>query len=169
MDIKGYEGLYQVSDYGRVRRLHKDIRSKPFKVLKSIKLDNGYLRIILCKKSKIKQYYIHRLVLETFVGPCPPRMECRHLDGDPQNNKLENLCWGTRKENMKDRISHGTSSTHSDGFTINNRDKLNKKSIIEIRELIKRGWADIEIGYIYKVHHNTIADIRLNRTWRWVQ
>lgn len=51
---------------------------------------------------------IHRLVLEAFVGPCPPGMECRHLDGNRTNNSLGNLAWGTRKENMADQVAHGT-------------------------------------------------------------
>ena len=53
--------------------------------------------------------FVHRLVLEAFVGPCPDGMECRHLDGNPGNNRLENLAWGTPKENAADSIRHGTS------------------------------------------------------------
>lgn len=51
---------------------------------------------------------VSRLVLENFVGPCPPGMECRHLDGDSTNNRLNNLAWGTRLQNASDRIRHGT-------------------------------------------------------------
>lgn len=51
---------------------------------------------------------VHRLVLEAFVGPCPEGMECRHLDGNPANNRLDNLCWGTRRENCEDAVRHGT-------------------------------------------------------------
>lgn len=54
------------------------------------------------------QRFVHRLVLEAFVGPCPNGMECRHLDGDPSNNALDNLCWGTRLENHRDSVRHGT-------------------------------------------------------------
>lgn len=54
-------------------------------------------------------YLVHRLVLEAFVGPCPPGMECRHFpDRDPTNNRLDNLSWATRKQNMEDKASHGT-------------------------------------------------------------
>ena len=54
--------------------------------------------------------FVHRLVLETFVGPCPDGMECRHLDGNPLNNQIGNLAWGTRKENHDDSIDHGTAA-----------------------------------------------------------
>jgi hypothetical protein len=51
---------------------------------------------------------VHHLVLELFVGPRPPGMECRHLDGNPQNNHRSNLAWGTSKENVADQYLHGT-------------------------------------------------------------
>jgi hypothetical protein len=51
---------------------------------------------------------VHRLVLEAFVSPCPPGMECRHLDGNPSNPRLDNLKWGTRAENVADTAKHGT-------------------------------------------------------------
>src|SRR5262245_38045005 len=49
-----------------------------------------------------------RLVLLAFVGPCPEGMECRHLDGNPQNNHVDNLRWGTSAENTEDQRRHGT-------------------------------------------------------------
>ena len=69
----------------------------------------GYLGVTLygCENEQIR-YYVHRLVLEAFVGPCPEGMECRHLDGNPKSNDLVNLCWGTPKENAKDSFEHGS-------------------------------------------------------------
>ncbi len=55
-----------------------------------------------------KQVYVHQLVLGAFVGPCPIGMECRHLDGNPSNNFLSNLRWGTHLENMEDMRRHGS-------------------------------------------------------------
>ena len=51
---------------------------------------------------------VHELVLLAFVGAKPPKHECRHLNGDPADNRLENLAWGTRSENIKDAVAHGT-------------------------------------------------------------
>jgi hypothetical protein len=51
---------------------------------------------------------IHRLVLQAFVGPCPAGQECCHGDGDPSNNVLSNLRWGTRSDNRRDSVGHGT-------------------------------------------------------------
>jgi hypothetical protein len=49
---------------------------------------------------------VHRLILETFVGPRPPGKQCRHLNGDSLDNRLENLAWGTFHENFADRLAH---------------------------------------------------------------
>lgn len=57
--------------------------------------------------------YVHRLVLEAFVGPCPEGMECRHLDGNPANNRPGNLAWGTPRENQADSARHGTAYCHT--------------------------------------------------------
>lgn len=65
---------------------------------------NGYQRVSLGNT----QRYVHRLVLEAFVGPCPPGKQCRHLNGDKADNKLTNLAWGTPSENNYDRVRHGT-------------------------------------------------------------
>ena len=51
---------------------------------------------------------VHRLVLEAFVGPRPEGMVARHLNGDPGDNRLENLAWGTQSENNYDKVRHGT-------------------------------------------------------------
>lgn len=56
---------------------------------------------------KYQTFKVHRLVLTAFVGPCPEGMECRHLDGDAANNRLSNLCWGTREENIADSKRNG--------------------------------------------------------------
>lgn len=67
----------------------------------------GYLIVNLCNgHSHVRT--IHRLVLETYVGPCPEGMQCRHLNGNQFDNRFENLCWGTPSENVRDTIQHGT-------------------------------------------------------------
>ena len=76
--------------------------------LKNTLRKSGYLHVHLRKNAKTYNCRVHRLVLETFVGLCPDGMECRHLNGDPADNRLENLCWGTRSENMYDKVRHGT-------------------------------------------------------------
>mgnify|MGYP002780477625 CR=1 FL=1 len=76
-------------------------------------------------------HYVHTLVLEAFVGPCPPGMECRHFpDRDPTNNNLTNLSWGTRSRNQRDRNAHGTDNRGSK----HGMSKLTEAAIRKIRE-----------------------------------
>lgn len=114
--VAGYEGIYEVSDQGRVRSLDRTIvyrdgrvwRAKGKMLNPSRAKDGGYPVVVLSQHSKRAHHYVHRLVLETFVGPPPEGMECRHMDGNPENNTVENLRWGTRYENIHDQIRHRT-------------------------------------------------------------
>ncbi len=98
--IPGWEGLYQVSDHGRVRSLRTG------KILKA-GMNRRHRHVALCSGGG-KSFRVHRLVMEAFVGPLPEGMEVRHLDDDPDNNRLSNLVYGTRSENMLDRVRNGT-------------------------------------------------------------
>ena len=96
-DIEGYEGLYQVSNMGRVKSFHNNIE----KILIPINKTNEYLFVNLYKNGKNKVVNIHRLVAETFINnPNPNKfIEVLHLDDNPKNNVYTNLKWGTHKEN----------------------------------------------------------------------
>src|SRR5215471_1608313 len=59
----------------------------------------GYRHVVLNNCHPRRCVFVHRLILEAFVGPCPKGMEARHLNGDRQDNRLVNLAWGTRLEN----------------------------------------------------------------------
>lgn len=115
--IPGYEGQYEVSDQGRVRSLDRTLTTKlgyqrrhKGHMINPRLSRRGYLRVSLTKK---KDHYMHRLVLLAFTGPRPEGMECLHDDGNPLNNNLKNLRWGTPSENAYDRVRHGTHSLAS--------------------------------------------------------
>lgn len=94
-DIKGYEGLYQISDDGHVRRLLKNGRTKPVKNREGL-----YLSVSLSKKSKRRSYNIHRLVAEAFLDRPANADEVNHKDGNKWNNDISNLEWVSQRENM---------------------------------------------------------------------
>lgn len=97
-DIVGYEGLYQISNYGRVKSLGND-KTRKERILKPIKSQKGYLRIIFCKKGKTKQFYIHCLVAENFI-PNPLNLpQVNHKDENKENNCVYNLEWCDAKYN----------------------------------------------------------------------
>lgn len=112
--VVGWEGLYEVSDRGRVRGLDRIIQrgNSSMRIPGRMKVaqanHDGRLRVHLQRAGSSVKLQVHRLVLQAFVGPCPPGMECRHLNGDEQDNRVENLRWGTPSENARDRVRHGT-------------------------------------------------------------
>jgi|SRR5882672_1058037 len=107
--VVGYEGIYEVrpgSDGGRVRRVSSIQRSYIGWELYGITND-GYPRVVLSKLGqKPKHYFLHTLILNAWVGPCPSKCEALHRDDIRINNTLENLHWGTRSSNLKDMVKN---------------------------------------------------------------
>ena len=106
-DIIGYEGLYQVSNFGRVRSLphwqvyqngHKHYYKGCIRKLAKSQGKNGYLHVRLGAKGR--QTYVHILVAEAFLDKPDGKTEVNHIDGDKTNNNVDNLEWCTRAENM---------------------------------------------------------------------
>ncbi|UXU67444.1 NUMOD4 motif-containing HNH endonuclease [Staphylococcus agnetis] len=119
-DVVGYKGLYEVSNYGRIRT-HKDKttftklhgkRKWKQRFLKN-KTPNGRdVRVTLWKDGKPKDYLAHRLVAFAFI-PTVPNKECiNHIDGNPQNNNVKNLEWCTHKENVNHAFENGLHSSN---------------------------------------------------------
>ena len=109
--IPGYEGLYEVSSLGRVKSFHNRGRWKSGpegRLLKASPGKNGYPVVCLSRDGATEWRTVHTLMALAFIGACPPGEEVRHLDDDPSNNRLDNLAYGTRKENMEDMLrNHG--------------------------------------------------------------
>lgn len=101
-DIPNYEG-YQVSNLGRVKSLERidalGHRLKE-KILKPQLNSNGYYKVVLCKNSIKKKYFVHRLVYEAFNGQIPEGLQVNHINEIKTDNRLENLNLMTAKENM---------------------------------------------------------------------
>ena len=97
--ISGYEGLYEVSDQGRVKSLNYK-RTRNEKILKPIKHTGGYLQVILHKEGKVKNTLVHRLVAEAFI-PNPNNLTTvNHKDEVKTNNVASNLEWMSREDNV---------------------------------------------------------------------
>lgn len=95
--------MYEVSDLGRVRRV------KSGRVLRQYRHKaGGYMWVYLWDHDRTLRRRAHQIVLLAFVGPRPVGHEVRHLDGNPENNRLENLRYGTPSENAADKLRHGT-------------------------------------------------------------
>lgn len=113
-DIPGWEGMYQASDHGRIRSLDRNVTgsrgndiSLRGKVLRQNADKAGYLRVTFSRNGKETRMYAHRVILSAFKGEASDDMAVRHLDGNPKNNSLDNLAWGTYSENNYDIVRHG--------------------------------------------------------------
>lgn len=111
--VPGYEGAYEVSDQGRIRSLDRygsDGRKVSGRMLAPGRHHRDrHRQVKLCKGGDICTTLVHRIVLEAFVGPCPEGAVACHWDDDPDNNCLDNLRWGTPKDNAQDAIRNNKS------------------------------------------------------------
>ena len=99
--VPGYDGKYEVSDQGQIRSYQ---RRPEGRILRPGRMPGGHLSVALGRKNS---QCVHKLVLLAFVGVAPDKHECLHINGNPADNRLSNLRWGTRSENMKDAYAHG--------------------------------------------------------------
>lgn len=109
--VVGYEGIYEVSDLGNVRGVDRiDAAGRRWKgrPLSPKMHSGGYFCVNLSKNAQRSMKFVHRLVLEAFVGPCLEGRESLHGPTGQTDNRLVNLRWGTHGENLSDRIAHGT-------------------------------------------------------------
>ena len=111
-DICGYEGRYQVSNWGRIKSLNRTItdcrRRRQIireKILKPENVDDGYERVSLCRNGGQKHHRVATLVYEAFNGPIPEGLEIDHINGNNRDNRLENLRVCTHKENCNNPIT----------------------------------------------------------------
>lgn len=125
-DVKGYEGLYQISNFGKVKSLERSVKFGHSKriveetLLHPTDNGNGYKIVGLRKNGKRKNFYIHRLIAEAFI-PNPLNLKyINHIDFNRSNNSVGNLEWCTQKDNVncsreRMRKPHKSSATTSTG------------------------------------------------------
>lgn len=152
---------YEVSSIGRVQSYWKRGRVPALvdfpRLLKPFVNSYGYPVFTIHVSGVQLTPPAHRLVLETFVGPCPEGMLCRHLDGNPQNNCVRNLCWGTALENCEDAKRHGTSTA-----------KLTPDDVRNLRKLVAGGTTQKAMARALGVSASTINNAVYRRSWSHV-
>jgi len=161
--VFGFSG-YLITKNGRVWSEPKKHRTFG-KWLKPRIDTKNYLFVSLRKNSRTYNKSIHRLVLETYISPCPDGMECRHLNGNSKDNRLINLTWGTKSENQKDRIKHGTGVRGKNNPMV----KLTEQDVRTIIYMWRTGlFTQKEISEIYNISYAHISDIVNKKKWKHI-
>ncbi|MFY7922454.1 MAG: NUMOD4 motif-containing HNH endonuclease [Gemmatimonas sp.] len=166
----GFGERYAVSNYGRVHSFPKTMKpdhrkaawQSPHRKINGKIAPCGHRRIGLRAEGNRSptMRFIHALVMGAFVGPRPVGMQIRHLDGDPLNNRLDNLAYGTAKENSADRDLHGRTWARPVGAP---REKLTAD---DVREIWSCALSITECVKRYGVSLFTIQSVRAHRSWR---
>ena len=144
-DIEGYEGLYQISNFGRVKSLSKT-KGFSFKKETILKLNinrGGYEYVILSKNNERKTLTIHKLVASMFLFNPDNKPQVDHIDGNRKNNLVSNLRWCTAKENHNNPITIKRHSKASVGR------KPSRKTIEKAKKILAKKVMCVELGLIF--------------------
>ena len=173
LPVPGWEGLYIVSNYGRVKSLDRTLpvlnqKNRFFagRIIKPIKTPKGYYHVMLCVNGRNKRFYVHRLVAMAFIPNPENKPEVNHRDGVRTNNNSENLEWCTAFENSLDaHLSRGKIMS----FRRGEDHFCSKLSETQVKEI--RGSPQItasEFGKRFMVRATTIRNIRSGRKWKHI-
>jgi len=165
MQIDGYPDYY-VTDTGKVL----SVRRPKMRELKQHLEQNGYMSVTLCsgirgQGAKHKTSFIHSLILEEFVGKrsCG-KQHARHKNGNPLDNRLDNLEWGTAQENANDRIKHGRSGK-GEASPVS---RLKNKDVISIRKKYANGVSAADLAKEYNHSLRNIFLVVKRETWQHI-
>ena len=161
----GYEGLYEISDFGQARSAIDRKNTFNKKVLKQWTCTNGYQSIRMYKNGKGHPTTIHSLVMAAFIGPRPEGYQINHKDGNKANNHVSNLEYITPLENVRHAHRTGLSSQNGEN---NVRNKLTEENVHEIRRLRGKE-TQKSMAARLGVCQATITHIATGRNWSWLK
>jgi hypothetical protein len=163
---------YEVSDDGIVRRSTHDRPSggvRPGRVLADWADRHGYRRVHLSTPGKHACVFVHRLVALTFIGPAPSdEHHVAHFDGNPANNRADNLRWALPCENERDKSRHTAHPRIIGRGESNWAAKLTQDVIEHIAQQCASGASQREVARRFGVHQSTISRIVSGRAWVWL-
>lgn len=156
-DVEGYEGIYQVSNLGRILRVDFG------RFLKGTTAWNGYIHIGLSNNGKVKHIGLHQVVAAAFIGSCPEGMEVNHIDTNKANNQASNLEYLTHSDNQKHAYKMGRTRTPK-GET-HPTTYFKNEDIQTIKQLRADGLSEYKIAALYNAPRTTIQSILNGKSW----
>ena len=139
--IPGWQEYYEASSLGRIRSFDREVNTRGGgkriirgRVLKPGKNAQGYPQVSLVVNGKVTPKLVHRLIALTFYGVRPDGFETRHLDDNKENNCLTNLAYGTKSENMRDKVRNGRHHNSSKTCCVNGHEFSEKNTRIVVRQ-----------------------------------
>jgi hypothetical protein len=171
--VKGYEGHYEVSSFGRVKSMPRFKKARngalthPIKerILRQAKTKDGYYCVVLCKDSNPVTFRTHRIIAQAFIKNPKGKPQVNHKDRNRLNNSVDNLEWCTDSEN----IVHGLKNRpcRANGNNANNV-KLTKDQVLSIRALHKAGCTTYSLAKQFNVHNSNIGYIVNRKSWKHI-
>lgn len=168
-DVVGYENRYRVSDRGRIVADYKARGYRAGRTLGSCARGDGYATVSLSKNGKAKSFLVHRIVLGAFRGLCPKGMNCNHVNGKKDDNRLANLEYVTFSENTRHAMEVlGFNERRARGLR-NKSSKMTVDGVRAVRALYATGTHTYaQIAREYGVSHETIGAILRHKHWQHV-
>lgn len=169
-DIPGYEGVYEASDAGVVRRILRT-RGTQCKEMRPIRQSRGYFVVQLRKNGQGKRFYIHRVIALTFLGAPPDGLEVNHKDGNKSNNCVANLEYVTHQQNI-DHSYRVLGTPVPDSVPMpgekNPAAKLKEWQVRQIHELHAFGVPGTTIAYYFRIDKSTVSQILHGKRWKHI-
>lgn len=159
--VVGWEGIYEVSDAGRVKRVLGGSGAQAGKILLPQPDGKGYVTVNLRFRGRRSVRFIHSLVAEAFICPQPEGQEVNHINFRRADNALSNLEWMTRPQNIDHSHFAGRMSKGEDRWN----SKLTERDVSEIRALIASGESQASIATRFNVCFQSVNLIHLRKTW----
>jgi len=163
--VVGYESLYSVSSFGRVKRTKAGSNTWPGRILSIALAGAGYPFVGLWDNNGKKQRYVHHLVAEAFIGPCPDGKQINHIDGVKVNDSVSNLEYVTQFENNMHALRNGLRIQPRGEEHY--RAKLTEEDVHSIRRLLGKE-SQISIARCLNVSQGAISDIATGKRWAWL-
>jgi len=167
-DIPGYEKIYQVSNLARVRSFaipHLQKPKGPRILSQATNRKTGHKWVSLFKNGKAYRPGVHRVMMMAFKPQSDMSLLVCHLNGVSDDNRLDNLMWGTHSINNHHTLEHGTRMRGSK----HHKAKINEQDALDIKKMIAAGTKNRDIANQYPISENMVSKIRHGKAWGYIE